>query len=273
MNSPINPSVNAAETADVRAAVRAHYGAIAQSGSSCCGNQDSGPDVIRFYESPEIAQLPADVTGLSLGCGDPVALARLLPGQVVLDLGSGAGLDCFLAAQRVGPGGHVIGVDMTPAMLDRARANARRLGLANVEFRLGEIEHLPVADASVDVILSNCVINLSPDKLAVFREAFRVLKPGGQLSVSDILADRPLPEALRTDPESWASCVGGAIPAADYVAALQAAGFVDIQVERQAVQESAGGSACCAEGPAEAALPVFSARITARKPGSTSPAN
>lgn len=256
------------DAASLRATVRAYYGAIAagQPDSTCCGKSDSTPAMVAFYESPDVASLPADVTGLSLGCGDPVALARLQPGQTVLDLGSGAGLDCFLAAQRVGPTGHVIGVDMTPAMLERARANARRLGFANVEFRLGEIEHLPVADASVDVILSNCVINLSTDKPAVFREAFRVLKPGGQISFSDILAEHSLPESLRADPESWASCVGGAIPVADYVAALEAAGFVDVHVERQPVQEGSEGGACCAEGTMEERSPVFSARIVARKP-------
>ncbi len=260
----MTPPTNPEESTAIRAAVRAHYGARAADGpaSPCCGNPDSAPALATLYESPDVANLPADITGLSLGCGDPLALASLEPGQTVLDLGSGAGLDCFLAAQRVGPTGHVIGVDMTPAMLDRARANARRLGMANVEFRLGEIEHLPVADASVDVILSNCVINLSPDKPAVFREAFRVLKPGGRLSISDILAERPLPESVRADLRSWASCVGGAIPAAEYVAALEAAGFVEVRVERQFGAEEAGLEACCGND----ALPVFSARITARKP-------
>lgn len=267
------------ENDDIRAAVRARYGQIAAgftSGSApgCCGSTGDAPAIAALYESPDVATLPAEVTGLALGCGDPVALARLEPGQTVLDLGSGGGIDCFLAAQRVGPTGHVIGVDMTPQMLDKARAAAARLGAANVEFRLGEIEHLPVADASVDVILSNCVINLSPDKPAVFREAFRVLKPGGRLSVSDILADRPLPDALRAQADAWASCVSGAIPAADYVAALEAAGFVDVQVERKSFDETplpemvescgCASEGCC--GGEGAALPVFSARITARKP-------
>lgn len=259
MTSLTNPE----ETAAVRAVVRARYGAIAAGrAASCCGSADSTPAAVTLYESPGVADLPADIAGLSLGCGDPLALASLQPGQTVLDLGSGAGLDCFLAAQRVGPTGRVIGVDMTPEMLDRARANAQRLGVTNVEFRLGEIEHLPVADASVDVIISNCVINLSPDKPAVFREAFRVLKPGGRLSVSDILADRPLPETLRADLESWASCVSGAVPAADYVAALEAAGFVDVRVERQFSADEAGLEGCCGGE----ALPVFSGRVTARKP-------
>jgi SAM-dependent methyltransferase len=262
MTSLTNPE----ETAAVRAAVRARYGAIAAGrAASCCGSAGSTSAAVTLYESPEVADLPAEIAGLSLGCGDPLALASLQPGQTVLDLGSGAGLDCFLAAQRVGPTGRVIGVDMTPEMLDRARANAQKLGLTHVEFRLGEIEHLPVADASVDVIISNCVINLSPDKPAVFREAFRVLKPGGRLSVSDVLAERSLPESLRADLESWGACVSGALPVTEYVAALEAAGFVDIQVERQFGAEEAGLDACCGGE----ALPVFSGRITARKPTST----
>jgi len=259
------------ENDDIRAAVRARYGQIAAASapgaaSCCCGAPDDAPAIAALYESPDVAALPAEVTGLALGCGDPVALARLEPGQTVLDLGSGGGIDCFLAAQRVGPEGHVIGVDMTPQMLDKARAAAARLGAANVEFRLGEIEHLPVADASVDVILSNCVVNLSPDKPAVFREAFRVLKPGGRLSVSDILADRPLPDALRAQMDAWASCVSGAIPAADYVAGLEAAGFGDVRVERKTLDETPLPEMveCCGGG--EGTLPVFSARITARKP-------
>ncbi len=266
MTSPTDPE----DVAAIRAAVRAYYGARAaeRPASSCCGKPDSAPASVTFYETPGVADLPADIAGLSLGCGDPIALANLEPGQTVLDLGSGAGLDCFLAAQRVGPTGRVIGVDMTPDMLDKARANARRLGMDNVEFRLGEIEHLPVADASVDVIISNCVINLSPDKPAVFREAFRVLKPGGRLSVSDILAERPLPESVRADLQSWASCVGGAVPAAEYVAALEAAGFVEVRVERQFGADEAGLEACCGGS----ALPVFSGRITARKPTSKTPA-
>jgi SAM-dependent methyltransferase len=259
------------ENDDIRAAVRARYGQIAAgftpgAASACCGSPGDAPAIAALYESPDVAALPAEVTGLALGCGDPVALARLEPGQTVLDLGSGGGIDCFLAAHRVGPSGHVIGVDMTPPMLDKARAAAARLGASNVEFRLGEIEHLPVADASVDVILSNCVINLSPDKPAVFREAFRVLKPGGRLSVSDILADRPLPDALRAQTDAWASCVSGAIPAADYVAALEAAGFVDVGVERKSLDETPlpEMAECC--GGDGATPPVFSARVTARKP-------
>ena len=182
----------------------------------------------RLYEAEDVSELPAEVTDMSLGCGDPVTLASLQAGQTVLDLGAGGGIDCFLAAKRVGPAGHVIGVDMTPQMIDRARANKEKLGASNVEFRLGEIEHLPVADGSVDVVISNCVINLSPDKPQVFREAFRVLKPGGRLAVSDIVTDGPLPEVVKRDMSAWAGCISGALDRGEYIAAIEAAGFTDV---------------------------------------------
>ncbi len=228
--------------ADIRMAVRDRYGKIAsqgatgccepraESGGSCC-NPDEGslpPQVVKLYETPDVAALPLEVTGLSLGCGDPVTLASLTPGQTVLDLGAGGGIDCFLAAKQVGATGHVIGVDMTPQMLEKARANKARLGVTNVEFRLGEIEHLPVADATVDVVISNCVINLSPDKPQVFREAFRVLKPGGRLAVSDMVTNGPLPDAIKRDLSAWAGCIAGAWDAKDYMAAITAAGFADV---------------------------------------------
>jgi arsenite methyltransferase len=222
----------------IRKEVRQRYGRYAaefepKSGTSCCGG-DSGKldQVSQMYDTADVGQLPEDVTGISLGCGDPVTLASLEPGQVVLDLGSGGGIDCFLAAQRVGESGRVIGVDMTAEMIDLARRNREKLGAENVEFRLGEIEHLPVPDDSVDVIISNCVINLSPDKPQVFREAFRVLKPGGRLAVSDIMSDAPMPEELLANMDSWAACVSGALAEADYVAAIEAAGFTDVNVER-----------------------------------------
>jgi len=233
---------------DVRSYVREHYGQIAENftskapscgcspaSSSCCGpsgeaSKGEGIGVDKLYNIPEVNDLPEDVTGLSLGCGDPVTLASLKPGQVVLDLGSGGGIDCFLAAKKVGPTGRVIGVDMTPAMLEKARLNREKVGLDNVEFRLGEIEHLPVADSTVDVIISNCVINLSPDKPQVFREAFRALKPGGKLAVSDIVTDGPLPEAVKQSLSSWAGCVAGALDVKDYLAAIQTAGFTDAQL-------------------------------------------
>ncbi len=183
-----------------------------------------------LYDNAEIAELPESVTAISLGCGNPTAIASLQPGQTVLDLGSGGGIDCFLAARQVGPEGHVIGLDMTTDMIRLARRNAKKLGLTNVEFRWGEIEEMPVADASVDVVISNCVINLSPDKPQVFREAYRVLKPGGHLAVSDMVFEVPVPEALRTDLDSWAGCVAGAWLEDDYLAAIRAAGFTDVTV-------------------------------------------
>src|SRR5439155_2783507 len=162
---------------------------------------------------------------LGLGCGNPLADAGVKPGETVLDLGSGGGIDCFLAAREVGPGGHVIGVDMTPAMIERARANAVKSGVTNVEFRLGEIEHLPVADGSIDLVISNCVINLSPDKPAVFREALRALKPGGRLAVSDLVLTRPLSQQARNDVELYVGCVAGALLKDEYLDAMRSAGF------------------------------------------------
>lgn len=223
---------------NVHKEVRKRYGQYAanfdpKSESDCgCGCSSNSEQVARMYDAPDAMGLPEDVTGISLGCGDPVTLAALEPGQVVLDLGSGGGIDCFLAAQRVGETGHVIGVDMTAEMIDLARRNKAKHGMQNVEFRLGEIEHLPVSDSSVDVIISNCVINLSPDKPQVFREAFRVLKPGGKLAVSDMMSDKPFPDSLLKNMESWAACVSGALTEAEYVAAIEAAGFVDVTVGR-----------------------------------------
>ena len=227
---------------DIRNAVRERYGKIVTEQQSCCGPTSAdasgcgcGPTdenafhlVSKLYQAEDVADLPTDVTDISLGCGDPVTLAALQPGQTVLDLGSGGGIDCFLAAKQVGPEGRVIGVDMTAEMLEHARANKAKIGADNVEFRLGEIEHLPISDESVDVIISNCVINLSPDKPQVFREAFRALKSGGKLSVSDIVTDGALPEEIQNSLSAWAGCVAGALDANDYIAAIKAAGFVDI---------------------------------------------
>jgi len=217
---------------DVRSVVRKRYGAIAEKAqqgiqADCC--PPASPS--KLYEDPDVVDLPSDVTDISLGCGDPVTLASLQPGQTVLDLGSGGGIDCFLAARKVGPTGRVIGVDMTAGMIEKARANREKVGAVNVEFRLGEIEHLPVADASVDVIISNCVINLSPDKPQVFREAFRVMRPGGKLAVSDIVTDGPLPEVIKSNLDAWAGCVAGAMDIRDYTRAIEEAGFVDVEVK------------------------------------------
>lgn len=200
--------------------------------SSCCAPSDgqtlAGPLVELFYSPEDLKDLPEDVLS-SLGCGNPTAIAGLREGEHVLDLGSGGGLDCFLAAQKVGPTGRVAGLDMTPDMLELARRNARRVGLSNVEFHQGEMERMPFPDSSFDVIISNCVINLSPDKDAVFRESFRVLRPGGRVRVSDIVWLRAPTEKERSDFESWAGCVAGALTVEEFTAKLSAAGFSDVR--------------------------------------------
>jgi SAM-dependent methyltransferase len=197
-----------------------------------------------------------------------------MPGQVVLDLGSGGGIDCFLAAKQVGETGHVIGVDMTAAMIEKARTNKTKMGVQNVEFRLGEIEHLPVADESVDVVISNCVINLSPDKPQVFREAFRVLRSGGKLSVSDIVTDGPLPEEIKNSLSAWAGCVAGALDASDYIAAIELAGFTDVELKPVYFDKAMIDSAAEQLDLGEAIVAsteslekrVYSAKVTALKP-------
>jgi len=222
---------------EIRRIVRKRYGQIAQSetsccaaGSSCCGS--SSVDQISRkigYSRQDIGSVPQGAD-LGLGCGNPVALASIHEGDTVLDLGSGAGLDCFLAAAKVGETGRVIGVDMTAEMVEKARANAEKGGYDNVEFRLGEIEHLPVADSSITIIISNCVINLSPEKQQVFDEAFRVLKPGGRLMVSDIVLLNTLPESVKNSMEAYASCISGAELKDDYLNAIQQVGFCKVEV-------------------------------------------
>ena len=221
-----------------REAIRDRYAEIARTGSSCCsGSSCCGPagqadDIsARLGYSEEELALAPEGANLGLGCGNPQAIADLRPGEVVLDLGAGGGFDCFLAGRAVGPTGRVIGVDMTPDMVSRARENASKAGYDNVEFRLGEIEHLPVADASVDVIISNCVINLSPDKPAVFLEAYRVLKPGGRLAVSDVVATAELPEAWHKDMDLLSGCISGAADIDTLSHMLSDTGFVDISIE------------------------------------------
>lgn len=246
-------------------AVMQRYGEIARRAGSCCSVESTltGDDCecsADLYDATTLEGLTSDVTQLSLGCGDPVAIAGLQPGEIVLDLGSGGGIDCFLAAQRVGPEGYVIGVDMTKDMIKRANANRIKMGVTHVEFRHGQIEALPVEDASVDVILSNCVINLSPDKAAVFREAFRVLKPGGRVSVSDIVTEGQFSPALQQDMERWAACVVGAIELDEYLALLEQTGFAAVKVPSKVsademIERQSGMPA------------LYSARITARKPG------
>jgi SAM-dependent methyltransferase len=184
------------------------------------------------YEEEQLAAVP-DGANLGLGCGNPTAIDALRPGETVLDLGSGAGMDAFLAARQVGPGGRVIGVDMTDAMLDKARENARKTGATNVEFRKGQIEHLPIENESVDAIISNCVINLSPEKDRVFREAFRVLRPGGRMMISDLVLERPIPSEIMSSVDAYLGCVGGASLRGEYLETIEKAGFVEVRVERE----------------------------------------
>jgi SAM-dependent methyltransferase len=233
------------DAAEQRAAVRERYADAATDVAGCCGDdadpgsccgdaaasdpEQSALDVGYSDEDVEVVEPGAN---LGLGCGNPTAIAALDEGETVLDLGSGGGFDCFLAARQVGPSGRVVGVDMTPEMVETARENAADNDAGNVEFRLGEIEHLPVADESVDVVISNCVVNLSPDKPQVFGEAFRALRAGGRLAVSDVVATGEIPPARRADPDSLSACVSGASPIADLETMLSDAGFVDVSIER-----------------------------------------
>lgn len=221
-------------TADkTRDIVRDHYANVSKNNvgcaPGCCGAMPTGQSLSLGYTEGDLAAVP-EGADLGLGCGNPNAIAALKTGETVLDLGSGGGFDCFLAARAVGPTGRVIGVDMTPDMISRARENARKVEAKNVEFRLGEIEHLPVADQTVDAIMSNCVINLSPEKEAVFSEALRVLKPGGRLAISDVVAIAPIPEELRAQAAAIAGCIAGAAPLDEVKQMLARVGFVDIQV-------------------------------------------
>ena len=229
---------------EIKKTVREKYGEIAKEGSSSCCNTStkacgcnstqSVKDVSKSigYSEEDMNNVP-DGANLGLGCGNPIALASLKEGETVLDLGSGAGFDCFLAAQRVGKKGRVIGVDMTPEMLEKARENARKGNYNNVEFRLGEIENLPLADNTVDIIISNCVINLAPDKNKVFKEAFRVLKPGGRLMVSDIVLTKELPDFIRESVQAYIGCIAGAALEGEYLGAIEGAGFQDVRVANE----------------------------------------
>ncbi len=228
---------------EIRKSVRENYAKRATScttgcGGGCCADGAATASQTIGYSEEELRSIPQGAD-LGLGCGHPTALASLRAGEVVLDLGSGAGIDCFLAADKVGATGRAIGVDMTPEMIERARDNARSEGADNVEFRLGEIEHLPVADASVDVVVSNCVINLSPDKPQVFREAFRALRSGGRLLVSDIVLRGELPDEIRESIESYVGCVAGASQIDDYLAAIRDAGFRDVTIVKDTSAERA----------------------------------
>jgi arsenite methyltransferase len=256
--------MNTQEEDRVREQVRKAYGEIAKGKDGCsvgCCGTSNGGSFAMGYSADDVASVP-EGADLGLGCGNPQAIAALSPGESVVDLGSGGGFDCFLAAAQVGKGGRVIGVDMTPEMVAKARANKAKIGAENVDFRLGEIERLPVEDASADVILSNCVINLSPDKASVFREAFRVLRPGGRLAISDVVATAPMPEALATSLEALTGCVSGAAPIAQLRELLAAAGFEDVKIEPRAGSQAIIGA--CMPGAEDY---VISATIEAKKPG------
>ncbi len=229
---------------ELKASVRERYGSIARGQGSCCGPSPAASPCCGSspattvgkaigYSEQDLESAP-EGANLGLGCGNPLAFALLEPGNVVVDLGSGAGFDCFLAARKVGPEGRVIGVDMTPDMLDRARANAAHDGYTNVEFRLGEIEHLPVADNTADMVISNCVINLSTDKPRVFAEALRVLKPGGRLMISDLVLERPLPEAVARSVAAYVGCIAGAMLKDEYLATIRDAGFQEVKILAEA---------------------------------------
>jgi SAM-dependent methyltransferase len=253
------------ESADIRQAVQEKYGEIATSvksggaaccaGPSCCSTED--PITGNLYKKEQTAGLPAEAISASLGCGNPTALVDLREGEIVLDLGSGGGIDVLLSARRVGSTGRVYGLDMTDEMLELARDNQRKAGVHNVEFLKGDIQAIPLPSNSVDVIISNCVINLAPDKTRVLTEAFRVLKPGGRLAVSDVIVRGEMSPALRGDMERWVGCIAGALDETDYKAKLGAAGFQDVEVETWRVYEAVA---------AEADGKFASAFIRARKP-------
>lgn len=242
----------------IKKIVREGYAKIAKENSSCCattqpccGSSNGAIDISKKigYTKQELQSIP-EGANLGLGCGNPLAFASLKQGQVVLDLGSGAGVDCFIAAKKVGKKGKVIGVDMTPEMIEKARTNAKKGGYKNVEFRLGEIENLPVADNSVDVIISNCVINLSPDKKKVFQEAFRVLKPEGKVMVSDIVLQKELPLIIKNSVEAYVGCLSGAIKKNEYINLMKKAGFQDVKV----IDETSFPLDCIANDPTAKAI-------------------
>ena len=246
-SNPIKPE-------DVHEAVKDRYGRLATTSTSCCDDSCGCADSSALYEI-ELKDLPIEAAEFSLGCGDPITIAELSPGEVVVDLGSGGGLDAFLAAQRVGETGQVVGIDMTPAMIERATAAAQSRGIENVRFELGQIEAMPLPDNFADVIISNCVINLTPDKQAVFDDAFRVLKSGGRFAVADIVSEGDLTDEERANLDAWSECLTGAIDVQKYLAMLESAGFMNVKVTHQVPYGLEGFS-----------HPIFSARITARKP-------
>lgn len=272
---------------DIREVVKKQYGnavkrAVSGGGSCCCCSPTTTPgkDPITrdLYNAQEASEVPSDALAASFGCGNPTALAQLKQGEIVLDLGSGGGIDVLLSAKRVGPSGKAYGLDMTPEMLELARKNQKAAGLDNVEFLQGTLEDIPLPDASVDVVISNCVINLSPDKGRVLKEAYRVLRPGGRFAVSDIVLRRPLPAELQSSLEAWAGCVAGALLEQEYLEKLAAAGFVNVEIEPTRVftkddaAEIAGSSSCCGGGamgfdPVQIDGAIMSAFVRARKAG------
>lgn len=222
----------------IKEVVKKKYSKLAEINKSCCCPSDDASNrayVEALYSKEEIEGLSKEVADMSMGCGNPTAIANLKPGEVVLDLGSGGGIDAFLAARKVGPQGRVIGLDMTEEMINQAQENAKKMGLINVEFKLGEMEAIPLSDNSVDVVISNCVINLSPDKDSVFREIFRVLKPKGRIAVSDIVTQGPLPNFISQNTEAWTSCIGGALKEEDYLSKIRTAGFANIAIDSKHV--------------------------------------
>ena len=254
---------------EVRKAVRERYTRVALRDGSCCSSDvETMCRCGGIYASADLVSVPVEAQVASAGCGNPMAIADLRPGMVVVDLGSGGGIDVFLASKRVGPEGKVYGIDATPEMIFRARKTARENGFENVEFRLGEIEHMPLESGIADVVISNCVINLSPDKDQVFREAFRVLKPGGKLAVSDIVLLRELPDSLRKDMAAWSACVSGALLEEDYLASIARAGFVDVSViDKQVYTEVQLSSYISSEDPdKDLSSLVASAKVVAFKP-------
>lgn len=253
----------------VREAVRERYTQVALRGSSCCPS--SNETMCRcgdLYPSADVSALPGDAVVASAGCGNPTAIAALTSGMVVVDLGSGGGIDAFLASKRVGPEGRVYGIDATPEMVFRARKTARENGFDNVEFRLGEIEHIPLETSSADVVISNCVINLSPEKGKVFEEAFRILRPGGKLAVSDVVLLRPLPEELEGDMSAWSACVSGALLEEQYLDAIRGAGFEAVEVVDRVVysDEQMRSYVSRADSTEDLSSLAASARVVAFKP-------
>lgn len=273
---PKKTSVSSKVTSEeeIRRAVRGRYSRLAQSGQPCC-DPGSSCGCGSIYPQATISTLPADAIAVSAGCGNPTAIASLKPGMTVVDFGSGGGIDAFLAAKKVGPKGKVYGIDATHEMVLRARKTSRENGFENVEFRLGEIEHVPLDSGVADVVISNCVINLSPDKEQVFREAFRILRPGGRIAVSDIVLLEDLPEDVRSDLSAWSSCVSGAITEEEYLGAMKRAGFEKVKVEDRVVYRHEQLSGYLKETSlsgdpklkdVDLSNLVASYRITARKP-------